>query len=206
MLLMIDNYDSFTFNVVQFLGELGADVQVFRNDEITLDEVKALAPTQIVVSPGPCTPNEAGISMPIIEHFAGTIAILGVCLGHQSLGQVFGGTVVRARQVMHGKTSPIHHNGTGVFRDLPSPFTATRYHSLVVDRESLPECLEITAWTNNEDGSIDEIMGLRHRTLAVEGVQFHPESILTEHGHQLLANFLTQPRRDGHQDRDRATG
>ena len=206
MLLMIDNYDSFTFNVVQFLGELGADVQVFRNDEITLDEVKALAPTQIVVSPGPCTPNEAGISMPIIEHFAGTIAILGVCLGHQSLGQVFGGTVVRARQVMHGKTSPIHHNGTGVFRDLPSPFTATRYHSLVVDRESLPECLEITAWTNHEDGSIDEIMGLRHRTLAVEGVQFHPESILTEHGHQLLANFLTQPRRDGHQDRDRATG
>ena len=206
MLLMIDNYDSFTFNVVQFLGELGADVHVYRNDEITLEEAEALAPTQIVVSPGPCTPNEAGISMPIIERFAGRIPILGVCLGHQSLGQVFGGSVVRARAVMHGKTSPIHHRGEGVFRGLPSPFIATRYHSLVVDEASLPDCLQVTAWTQHEDGSRDEIMGLRHRTLAVEGVQFHPESILTEHGHALLQNFLTEDHRDGHQDRARATG
>jgi anthranilate synthase component 2 len=191
MLLMIDNYDSFTFNVVQYLAELGADVQVHRNDEITLDEIERLAPSHIVISPGPCTPNEAGVSMATIEAFAGRVPILGVCLGHQSLGQVFGGNVVRARQVMHGKTSPIHHRGAGVFRDLPSPFTATRYHSLVVDYASLPDCLEVTAWTALEDGSIDEIMGLRHRTLAVEGVQFHPESILTEHGHQLLRNFLT---------------
>ena len=206
MLLMIDNYDSFTFNIVQFLGELGADVQVYRNDEIALEDVARLAPTQIVVSPGPCTPDKAGISMPVIERFAGEIPILGVCLGHQSLGQVFGGVVVRAREVMHGKTSAIHHTGAGVFRNLPSPFIATRYHSLIIARDSLPDCLEITAWTQHEDGSFDEIMGLRHRTLAVEGVQFHPESILTEHGHQLLQNFLTEPQRDGHQDRDRATG
>ena len=190
MLLMIDNYDSFTFNVVQYLAELGADVQVFRNDEITLDDIERLAPQQIVISPGPCTPFEAGISMAAINTYAGRVPILGICLGHQSVGQVFGGTVVRARQVMHGKTSPIHHLGVGVFRDLPSPFTATRYHSLVVDRASLPDCLEVTAWTANDDGSIDEIMGLRHRTLPVEGAQFHPESILTEHGHHLLKNFL----------------
>ena len=190
MLLMIDNYDSFTFNVVQYLAELGADVQVFRNDEITLDDIERLAPAQIVVSPGPCTPFEAGISMAAIRTYAGRIPILGICLGHQSLGQVFGGTVVRARQVMHGKTSPIHHLGVGVFRDLPSPFSATRYHSLVVDHASLPDCLEVTAWTAHDDGSIDEIMGLRHRTLPVEGAQFHPESILTEHGHHLLKNFL----------------
>ena len=190
MLLMIDNYDSFTFNVVQYLAELGADVQVFRNDEITLDDIERLAPQQIVISPGPCTPFEAGISMAAIHAYAGRVPILGICLGHQSVGQVFGGTVVRARQVMHGKTSPIHHLGVGVFRDLPSPFTATRYHSLVVDRASLPDCLEVTAWTANDDGSIDEIMGLRHRTLPVEGAQFHPESILTEHGHHLLKNFL----------------
>ena len=190
MLLMIDNYDSFTFNVVQYLAELGADVQVFRNDEITLDDIERLAPQQIVISPGPCTPFEAGISMAAINAYAGRVPMLGICLGHQSVGQVFGGTVVRARQVMHGKTSPIHHLGVGVFRDLPSPFTATRYHSLVVDRASLPDCLEVTAWTANDDGGIDEIMGLRHRTLPVEGAQFHPESILTEHGHHLLKNFL----------------
>ena len=174
MLLMIDNYDSFTFNVVQYLAELGANVQVFRNDEITLDDIARLAPEQIVVSPGPCTPFEAGISMDAIRTYAGRIPILGICLGHQSLGQVFGGNIVRARQVMHGKTSPIHHRGVGVFRDLPSPFTATRYHSLVVDLASLPDCLEVTAWTAHDDGSVDEIMGLRHRTLPVEGAQFHP--------------------------------
>ena len=191
MLLMIDNYDSFTFNVVQYLAELGAEVEVYRNDEITLDEIERLAPSHIVISPGPCTPNEAGVSMATIEAFAGRVPILGVCLGHQSLGQVFGGKVVRARQVMHGKTSPIHHHGVGVFSDLPSPFSATRSHSLVVDYASLPACLEVTAWTALADGAIDEVMGLRHRTLPIEGVQFHPESILTEHGHQLLRNFLT---------------
>ncbi len=190
MLLMIDNYDSFTFNVVQYLGELGADVQVYRNDEITISGVEALAPERIVISPGPCTPNEAGISMAVIEAFAGKIPLLGICLGHQSIGQVFGGEVVRARQVMHGKTSPIYHDGKGVFTGLEQPVTATRYHSLVVARDSLPACLEVTAWTQNEAGEFDEIMGLRHRELAVEGVQFHPESILTECGHQLLANFL----------------
>ena len=206
MLLMIDNYDSFTFNIVQYLGELGVDVRVVRNDEITLDDVGALAPQQIVISPGPCTPNEAGQSMPIIERYSGHVPILGVCLGMQSLGQVFGGTVVRARQVMHGKTSLIHHRRAGVFRNLPTPFTATRYHSLVVDRATLPDCLEITAWTEHEDGSFDEIMGLRHRTLDIEGVQFHPESILTQYGHELLQNFLTGLHRNGHQDRDRAAG
>lgn len=189
MILMIDNYDSFTYNIVQYLLELGADVVVHRNDDIDLDGIAALKPEKIVISPGPCTPNEAGISMPCIEHFAGTIPILGICLGHQSIGQVFGGKVIRAKEVMHGKTSPIHHNATGVFRNLAGPFTATRYHSLVVEQDSLPECLEVTAWTE-ADGQIDEIMGLRHRELAVEGVQFHPESILSEHGHALLQNFL----------------
>lgn len=190
MILMIDNYDSFTYNVVQYLGELKADVKVVRNDEITLDEIEALAPEKIVISPGPCTPNEAGISVATIERFSGQIPILGICLGHQSIGQAFGGKVVRARKVMHGKTSPIYHNNTGVFQGLPNPFEATRYHSLVVERESLPDCLEITAWTQTEAGEMDEIMGFRHRELAVEGVQFHPESILTESGHDMLENFL----------------
>lgn len=190
MLLMIDNYDSFTYNVVQYLGELGAEVQVLRNDEIRCDDVVVLAPKHIVISPGPCTPNEAGISLEVIEKFSGVIPLLGICLGHQSIGQAFGGKVVRAREVMHGKTSLVYHNGTGVFSGIESPFSATRYHSLVVERESLPECFEITAWTQHEDGSFDEIMGLRHKELAVEGVQFHPESILTNYGHELLDNFL----------------
>jgi len=190
MLLMVDNYDSFTYNVVQYLGELGADVKVVRNDEISCDEIAALAPEKIVISPGPCTPNEAGISLELVERFAGKIPLLGICLGHQSIGQSFGGKVVRAREVMHGKTSPIYHNGTGVFAGLNNPYQATRYHSLVVERETLPECFEITAWTQHEDGSFDEIMGLRHKELAVEGVQFHPESILTNYGHELLDNFL----------------
>ncbi|MCD6733243.1 MAG: aminodeoxychorismate/anthranilate synthase component II [Burkholderiaceae bacterium] len=189
MLLMIDNYDSFTWNLVQFFGELGEEVRTVRNDAITLDEVAALAPARIVISPGPCTPAEAGISLQLIERFAGRIPILGVCLGHQAIGAAFGGRVVRAKQVMHGKTSPIRHDGAGVFRGLPDPFTAIRYHSLAVERESLPGCLEVTAWT--DDG---EIMGMRHRELAVEGVQFHPESILTEHGHALLRNFLGEPK------------
>ena len=189
MILMIDNYDSFTYNVVQYLLELGAKVEVRRNDEIDLDGIADLNPEKIVISPGPCTPNEAGISMTCIERFAGVIPILGICLGHQSIGQVFGGRVVRAKAVMHGKTSAIHHNQSGVFRDLASPFTATRYHSLVVEQSSLPDCLEITAWTET-DGQLEEIMGLRHRELAVEGVQFHPESILSEHGHAVLQNFL----------------
>lgn len=188
--LMIDNYDSFTYNIVQYLQELGAEVIVRRNDELSLEDITAIGADRLVISPGPCTPNEAGISMAAIEHFAGKLPILGVCLGHQSMGQVFGGKVVRARQVMHGKTSPIYHNGKGVFHGLPSPFTATRYHSLVVEKDSLPDCFEITAWTQHDDGSIDEIMGLRHKTLDVEGVQFHPESILTEHGHAMLNNFL----------------
>jgi anthranilate synthase component 2 len=192
MLLMIDNYDSFTYNVVQYLGELGAEVKVVRNDEIAVADIAGMAPERIVISPGPCTPNEAGISMAVIEAYAGKLPILGICLGHQSIGQVFGGRVVRARQVMHGKTSPIHHRGEGVFRGLSQPFEATRYHSLVVERETLPDCLEITAWTETESGEMDEIMGLRHRELAVEGVQFHPESILTAHGHDLLRNFLEQ--------------
>lgn len=182
---MIDNYDSFTYNLVQYLGELGQDVQVYRNDEIDLKKIAALKPEKIVISPGPCTPNEAGISVPLIKEFAGKIPLLGVCLGHQSIGQAFGGNIIHAKQLMHGKTSLIHHHSIGVFKDLPNPYTATRYHSLVIERETLPDCLEITAWT--EDG---EIMGVRHKTLAVEGVQFHPESILTEHGHDLLNNFL----------------
>jgi anthranilate synthase component II len=190
VLLMIDNYDSFTYNLVQYFGELGADVHVYRNDKITLDEIERLAPERIVISPGPCTPSEAGISVPLIKHFAGKLPILGVCLGHQSIGQAFGGQVVRAREVMHGKTSQIHHTDGGVFKGLPRVFEATRYHSLVVARASLPDCLEVTAWTQHLDGSIDEIMGLRHKTFAVEGVQFHPESILTQHGHDLLRNFL----------------
>lgn len=192
MLLMIDNYDSFTYNVVQYLGELGADVKVVRNDQLDLAAIEALQPDKIVISPGPCTPNEAGVSMAVIEAFAGRLPLLGICLGHQSIGQVFGGRVVRARQVMHGKTSPIHHRGDGVFSGLSNPFEATRYHSLVVERDSLPDCLEVTAWTVAEDGSTDEIMGLRHRELPIEGVQFHPESILTAHGHDLLRNFLNQ--------------
>ena len=194
MLLMIDNYDSFTYNLVQYFGELGEEVVVYRNDEITLDQIAALKPDRLVISPGPCTPTEAGISIPAIARFAGEIPLLGVCLGHQSIGQHYGGDVVRARQVMHGKTSPIFHKDTGVFAGLNNPLTATRYHSLVVKKETLPACLEITAWTQTEDGTVDEIMGLRHKTLAVEGVQFHPESILTEQGHALLKNFLTQTR------------
>ncbi|WP_439887340.1 aminodeoxychorismate/anthranilate synthase component II [Pseudomonas sp. MBLB4123] len=192
MLLMIDNYDSFTYNVVQYLGELGADVHVIRNDELSVVEIEALQPERIVVSPGPCTPTEAGVSLAVIEHFAGKLPILGVCLGHQSIGQAFGGQVVRARQVMHGKTSPVFHEHLGVFAGLNMPLTVTRYHSLVVRHETLPDCLEVTAWTQLEDGSLDEIMGLRHRTLNIEGVQFHPESILTEQGHELFANFLKQ--------------
>ncbi|RJG17562.1 aminodeoxychorismate/anthranilate synthase component II [Alcanivorax profundi] len=187
---MIDNYDSFTYNLVQYLQELGAEVLVHRNDQITIEDIEALNPDRLMVSPGPCTPNEAGVSIAAIKHFAGKLPILGVCLGHQSIGQAFGGKVVRARQVMHGKTSPIHHSGVGIFRDLPSPYIATRYHSLVVEKDSLPDCLEITAWTQNADGSMDEIMGMRHKTLPIEGVQYHPESILSEHGHALLENFL----------------
>ncbi|WP_054911829.1 aminodeoxychorismate/anthranilate synthase component II [Pseudomonas sp. NBRC 111127] len=192
MLLMIDNYDSFTYNVVQYLGELGAEVKVVRNDELTIAQIEALNPERIVVSPGPCTPSEAGVSIEAILHFAGKLPILGVCLGHQSIGQAFGGDVVRARQVMHGKTSPVLHRDLGVFAGLNNPLTVTRYHSLVVTRDTLPDCLEVTAWTAHADGSVDEIMGLRHKTLNIEGVQFHPESILTEQGHELFANFLKQ--------------
>ena len=190
MILMIDNYDSFTYNVVQYLAELQADVQVYRNDEITVGEIEQLAPEKIVISPGPCTPNEAGISIACIEAFAGKIPILGICLGHRSIGQAFGGNIIRAKRVMHGKTSMIHHDNTGVFKGLSNPFEATRYHSLVIEQQSLPDCLEINAWTQAEDGSLDEIMGVRHCSLAVEGVQFHPESILTKHGHDMLNNFI----------------
>lgn len=190
MILMIDNYDSFTYNIVQYLGELKAEVKVVRNDECDIDEIRALAPEKIIISPGPCTPDQAGISLATIEAFKGEIPILGVCLGHQSIGQYFGGKIVRAREVMHGKTSAIYHNGTGVFAGLSNPLEATRYHSLVVERASLPDCLEITAWTQFADGEMDEIMGLRHKTLALEGVQFHPESILSEYGHEMLQNFL----------------
>ncbi|MEX2470474.1 MAG: aminodeoxychorismate/anthranilate synthase component II [Pseudohongiellaceae bacterium] len=190
MLLMIDNYDSFTYNVVQYLGELGAEVEVLRNDKVTVEEIARLAPEKIVISPGPCRPKEAGVSNAVIREFAGQVPILGICLGHQCIGEVFGGEVVRARQVMHGKLSAIHHRGGGVFRNLPSPLTATRYHSLVIDRATLPDCLEETAWTVAAGGEPDEIMGVRHRELDVEGVQFHPESILSEYGHQLLQNFL----------------
>jgi len=190
MLLMIDNYDSFTYNLVQYLGELGQDVQVYRNDEIDLASVKKLNPRHIVISPGPCTPNEAGISVPLIHEFAGKIPLLGVCLGHQSIGQAFGARIIKAKTLMHGKTSLIHHTNTGVFKDLPNPYTATRYHSLVIERATIPDCLEITAWTEDANGEFGEIMGVKHKTLAVEGVQFHPESVLTEHGHALLNNFL----------------
>jgi anthranilate synthase component 2 len=192
MLVMIDNYDSFTYNLVQYLGELGQEVRVFRNDQITVAELAALKPSSIVVSPGPCTPNEAGISMQVIRDFGGKVPILGVCLGHQSIGQVFGGRIVHAREIMHGKTSMIYHNNTGVFRGLQNPFEATRYHSLVIEKNSVPDCLEVIAWTQTPAGEIDEIMGVRHKTLPIEGVQFHPESILTQHGHDLLRNFLTR--------------
>jgi anthranilate synthase component 2 len=192
LLLMIDNYDSFTYNLVQYFGELGQQVEVVRNDHIDCDRIAQLAPKYLIISPGPCSPTEAGISVPAIQRFAGQIPILGVCLGHQSIGQAFGGHIVRAKQVMHGKTSPVYHHNVGVFSQIPNPVTVTRYHSLVIEQETLPDCLEITAWTNNADGSMEEIMGVRHKTLAVEGVQFHPESILTEFGHQMLKNFLEQ--------------
>ena len=192
MLLMIDNYDSFTFNVVQYLMELGEDVTVWRNDEISVDAIIETAPEKIVISPGPCTPNEAGISLKVIERLAGSIPILGICLGHQSIGQAFGGHIIRAPKVMHGKLSAIHHSGVGVFEGLPSPYQATRYHSLVIDPSTLPESLEVTAWTEDESGELEAIMGVRHRSLFVEGVQFHPESILSEHGHALLKNFLAR--------------
>ena len=190
--LMIDNYDSFTYNLVQYLGELNAEVEVVRNDQIGVDQVAATDASHVMVSPGPCTPNEAGISMAAIEALAGKKPILGVCLGHQSIGQVFGGEIVHARKIMHGKTSPVFHTGVGVFAGLASPFVATRYHSLVIDRDSVPDCLEVTAWTEADDGGIDEIMGVRHREMQIEGVQFHPESILTDNGHALLRNFLEQ--------------
>jgi anthranilate synthase component 2 len=187
---MIDNYDSFTYNIVQYLGELGADVEVARNDTLSIEDIEAMSPTQIVISPGPCTPDKAGISTAVIDHFAGKIPMLGICLGHQSIGQVFGGNIVRAGKVMHGKLSNIHHNGQGVFRELSNPFTATRYHSLVIAADSLPACLEVTAWTEDDAGKREEIMAVRHTELPIQGVQFHPESILSEHGHQLLRNFL----------------
>jgi anthranilate synthase component 2 len=187
---MVDNYDSFTYNLVQYLGELGADVRVFRNDQISVEEVVELAPERIVISPGPCTPREAGISVPVVRQLAGRIPILGVCLGHQSIGQAFGANIVKAREVMHGKTSPVYHAGNGVFSGLDNPFQATRYHSLVVEESSLPDCLEVTAWTQGRDGERDEIMGVRHREYPIQGVQFHPESILTRHGHDLLRNFI----------------
>ena len=190
MLLMIDNYDSFTYNLVQYFGELGQKVNVYRNDEITVNEIENLKPKHVVISPGPCTPNEAGISLELIEKLAGKIPILGVCLGFQAIAQAFGGNIIGAQRIMHGKVSPIHHTGKGVFKGLKNPLNATRYHSLVAEQSTLPECLEVTAWTNNDSGSIEEIMGVRHKTLAIEGVQFHPESILTEHGHQMLNTFL----------------
>ncbi len=190
MLLMIDNYDSFTYNLVQYFAELGADVRVYRNDQVTVEEIERLQPERIVVSPGPCSPTEAGISVAAIQHFAGKLPILGVCLGHQSIGQAFGGRIVHAREIMHGKTSPVFHSDVGVFHGLTNPFEATRYHSLVIEQATIPDCLEVTAWTERADGERDEIMGVRHREFVIEGVQFHPESILTEHGHQLLANFL----------------
>ncbi len=192
MLLMLDNYDSFTYNLVQYFGELGVDVEVHRNDKITVEEIEQLNPDHIVISPGPCTPNEAGISMDVIKHFADKKPILGVCLGHQSIGQVFGGEIVHAREIMHGKISPVYHNNTSVFEGLPNPFNATRYHSLVINKQSLPDCFDVTAWTQNEDGTIDEIMGIQHKTLPIEGVQFHPESIMTDYGHALLKNFINR--------------
>ncbi|MFK7816658.1 MAG: aminodeoxychorismate/anthranilate synthase component II [Gammaproteobacteria bacterium] len=192
MILMIDNYDSFTYNLVQYLGEIGEDVKVVRNDQIGINEIKALQPDHIVLSPGPCTPNEAGVSLETISALGGEIPILGVCLGHQSIGQAYGGKIIKAQQVMHGKTSEVHHHNKYVFEKCDNPFTATRYHSLVIEKQSIPKCLEITAWTENDAGEIDEIMGVRHKELAVEGVQFHPESILTDFGHHLLTNFIRQ--------------
>lgn len=192
MLLMIDNYDSFTYNIVQYFGELGQQVEVHRNDQITLEQIQAMNPEFLVISPGPCTPTEAGISVEAIKHFAGKIPIMGVCLGHQAIGQAFGGEIVRAKQVMHGKTSPVYHHNVGMFTGLPNPVQTTRYHSLVIEQASLPDCLEITAWTQDDQGNLDEIMGVRHKTMPIEGVQFHPESILTEQGHQMLQNFLDQ--------------
>ena len=190
MLIMIDNYDSFTYNIVQYLGELGVEVEVHRNDEISIQEIKEKSPRHLVISPGPCNPDKAGISLAAINEFSGKLPILGICLGHQSIGQAFGGEIVRANKIMHGKTSDIHHNGTSVFSGLPDMYTATRYHSLVIKKETLPNCLEVTAWTEDDKGNIDEIMGVRHKDLEVHGVQFHPESILTEHGHALLKNFI----------------
>ncbi len=191
-LVMVDNYDSFTYNLVQYFGELGADVTVVRNDEVSVADIAGLSPDKIVISPGPCTPKEAGISVETILKYAGQIPILGVCLGHQSIGHAFGGDIVHAKKIMHGKTSPVYHHDSGVFKGLNNPFIATRYHSLVIDQKTLPDCLEITAWTQDESGNIDEIMGVRHKTLDIEGVQFHPESILTEHGHDMLENFLNR--------------
>ncbi len=190
--VMVDNYDSFTYNLVQYFGELGADVTVVRNDEVTVGDIAALSPDKIVISPGPCTPKEAGISVATILNFAGKLPILGVCLGHQSIGHAFGGNIVHAKSIMHGKTSPVYHHNLGVFKGLNNPFIATRYHSLVIDQQTLPDCLEVTAWTQDETGNIDEIMGVRHKELDIEGVQFHPESILTEHGHDMLRNFLNR--------------
>ncbi|WP_029406707.1 aminodeoxychorismate/anthranilate synthase component II [Thiomicrorhabdus sp. Milos-T2] len=192
MLLMIDNYDSFTYNIVQYFGELGQQVEVYRNDQIDLETIQTLNPEYLVISPGPCTPTEAGVSVEAIKHFAGKIPIMGVCLGHQSIGQAFGGDIVRAKHVMHGKTSPVFHKNEGMFSELPNPVQTTRYHSLVIDQKTLPDCLEVTAWTQDENGEFDEIMGVRHKTLPIEGVQFHPESILTEQGHAMLKNFLDQ--------------
>jgi len=192
MLLMIDNYDSFTYNLVQYLGELGAEVEVYRNDQITLQEIEAKKPDHLMISPGPCTPNEAGISLAVIDHFKGKLPIIGVCLGHQSIGQAFGGRIIHAGQIMHGKTSWVKHRGVGMFEGLKNPVEVTRYHSLVIDKQMVPECLEITAWTESESGEIDEIMGVRHKEYMIEGVQFHPESILTEQGHEMLANALKQ--------------
>ena len=190
MLLMIDNYDSFTYNIVQYFGELNQEAKVVRNDQVTLEQIERWQPKYLVIGPGPCSPTEAGISIPAINHFAGKIPLLGVCLGHQAIGQAFGGNIIRAKTVMHGRLSDMHHSSKGIFSNLPSPFAATRYHSLVIEQESLPECLEVTCWTNQADGSIEEIMGVKHKTLAVEGVQFHPESILSQHGHQIFKNFL----------------
>lgn len=190
MLLMIDNYDSFTYNIVQYFGELNQEVKVVRNDQVTLEDIERWQPKYLVIGPGPCSPTEAGISIPAIQHFAGKIPLLGVCLGHQSIGQAFGGNIVRAKTVMHGRLSDMYHSNQGIFSNLPNPFSATRYHSLVIDQASLPECLEVTCWTQEADGSMEEIMGIRHKTLPVEGVQFHPESILSQHGHQIFQNFL----------------
>lgn len=190
MLLMIDNYDSFTYNLVQYFGELGEETLVYRNDKISISEIEALSPERIIISPGPCTPNEAGISLELVEHFKGKLPLLGVCLGHQSIGQAFGGRIVHAKEIMHGKTSEVHHNNRDVFSGLGNPFTATRYHSLVIEQETLPDCFEVTAWTQTEEGEMDEIMGVRHKEYVISGVQFHPESILTSYGHELLRNFL----------------